>query len=98
MTKPLDRFIGMTLLSAEIASESAELRFSRCDFSAYSTYSSFPDFGSLVGQTVQSVVGSMDRLVIRFAFGEFFISLHPDDYRGPEAFCARFADGPWVVE
>lgn len=30
MTKPLDRLIGMTLLSAEIASESAELRFSRC--------------------------------------------------------------------
>lgn len=30
MTKPLDRLIGMTLLGAEIASESAELRFSRC--------------------------------------------------------------------
>lgn len=30
MTKSLDRLIGMTLLGAEIASESAELRFSRC--------------------------------------------------------------------
>ncbi len=100
MNKPLDRLIGMALLAADADHESAGLQFTGCSFSAYSKHVSSRPLGSLIGLTVQSVsYTSQQSLTINFSNGEHFaISLAPDDYVGPEAFCARFADGPWVVE
>ena len=100
MTNPLDRLVGMALLAAEADSESAGLQFTGCTFSVYSTHHSSRPLASLIGLTVQSVgYSSEDSLVIHFSAGEsFFVSLRPEDYAGPEAFCARFADGPWIIE
>ena len=100
MTKPLDRLVGMALLSAASDSESVGLKFSGCSFSAYSkTFASRP-IASLVGLTVRSVLyANGDSLTLRLGEDDSFgLSLRPDDYVGPEAFCARFADGPWVIE
>ncbi len=54
---------------------------------------------SLVSLTVTSVVYVQeDSLLINFSSDNYFgLSLRPEDYTGPEAFCARFADA-FVVE
>jgi hypothetical protein len=100
MTQLLDRLVGMTLLAADSGSESVELQFTACEFSAYSKSSASGPLVGLVGKTVRSVVySSSDSLAIDFGAGESFnVSLASDDYVGPEAFCARFADGQWVLE
>ena len=100
MTKPLDRLVGMALVAADADTESAGLQFTGCTFSAYSKHVSSRPLASLIGLTVQSVAySSEDALVINFSTGESFsVSLQPSDYVGPEAFCARFTDDPWIVE
>ena len=100
MEKPLDRLVGMALLAAEADETGAGLQFTGCVFSAYSQYSSSRPLPSLIGLSVQSVAYSPeDALTINFSTGESFrVSLQPSDYIGPEAFCAQFAEGPWVIE
>ena len=99
MIKPLDRLVDMTLLATEADAELASLKFTGCTFSAYSRHASSKPLASLVGLTVQSVAcTAQDALVINFSTGESFsVSLQANDYVGPEAFCAAFNDGPWVV-
>jgi len=100
MTSPLDRLIGMKLVAARADEESVGLEFSACAFSGYTKYSSSSPLEVLVGRTVQDVYCEPEsQLSIEFTGGEqFALSLAPSDYTGPEAFCARFADGPWVVQ
>lgn len=100
MTEPLDRLVGMSLLAAASDSESVGLQFSGCDFSAYSKTSASRPIAGLIGLTVRSVVyATGDSLTLRLGEDDSFaLSLRPNDYVGPEAFCARFAHGPWVIE
>jgi len=100
MSEVLGHLIGMALLAAEADDESAGLEFTGCSFSAYSKYVSSRPLRSLIGLTVQSVSHTPEEsLAINFSTGErFSVSLAPRDYVGPEAFCARFASGSWVVE
>jgi hypothetical protein len=100
MNSSLERLVGMALLAADADTESTGLQFTGCTFSAYSKHISSKPLASLIGLTVQSVAyASEQALVIHFSTGEsFVVSLQPSDYVGPEAFCALFADGPWVVE
>jgi len=90
----------MALLAAEADDESAGLEFTGCSFSAYSKYVSSRPLHGLVGLTVQAITYSPEQsLVINFSTGEnFSVSLVSQDYVGPEAFCARFTSGPWVIE
>ena len=100
MTKPLDRLVGMALLAAEADSDSVGLQFTGCNFSVYSkTFSSRP-VASLIGLTVRSVeYAGGESLTLDLGDSDSFsLSLRPDDYLGPEAFCARFSEGPWVIE
>lgn len=99
MTKPLDRLIGMALLAAQSDRDSADLQFTGCSFSAYARHCSSKPLAALIGLTVQSITySSEDSLVISFSTGENFkVSLQPDDHEGPEAFYARFNDGPTVI-
>ena len=100
MTEPLDRLVGMALLAAAADAESVGLQFTGCVFSAYSKNVASRPIASLIGLTVRSVAYvSGDSLTLRLGEEDSFqLSLRPDDYSGPEAFCARFADGPWVIE
>jgi len=100
MNDPLNRLVGMVLVAAETDAESAGFQFTGCTFSAYSGYASSQPLAELVGLTVQSVIYSKEEFVTINFFGgsSFSVSLRPCDYVGPEAFCARFAEGPWVVE
>ena len=100
MTAPLDRLVGMVLLDVAPERGTVTVQFSGCTLSAYSQTSSSRSPRSLIGRTVKAVAYTAhESLVIRFDDDDSFtLSLQPDDYIGPEAFCARFADGPWVVE
>ncbi len=90
----------MKLIAAEAAGDLSSLRFSGCTLSAYSRYQSSEPLSSLVGLTVSSVRYSPDQAVtVTFSSqATFSISLAPADYTGPEAFGARFDNGPWIVE
>lgn len=100
MTNPLDRLIGMTLLAVTTEPGSVRLQFTGCDLSAYSKGRSSGPLASFIGKTVQSVTySSTESLDLAFGAGKSFkVSLKHDDYTGPEAFCARFDDGMWIVE
>ena len=100
MSNTLDRLVGMTLVATDTDAESSGLQFTGCAFSAYSKHASSKPLTSLIGLTVQSVAySSNDGVVINFGTDEsFYVSLRTADYVGPEAFCARFTDGAWVVE
>ena len=100
MKNQLDRLVGMALIAAASDTDGAGLQFTGCTFSAYSTHTSSRPLVSLIGLSVHSVVRTNeDRLVIGFSAGETFtVSLRAQDYDGPEAFSARFADGTWIVE
>lgn len=100
MDNSLQRLVDMAILAAEADSESVGLEFTGCSFSAYSKHSSSRQLQSLVGLTVQSISHVPHKsLSISLSAGEHFtVSLAPSEYVGPEAYCARFTEGPWVVE
>ena len=100
MKAPLDRLIGMQLLSAGTDSEGSGLHFDGCMFAAYSRHESSVPLEELVGLKVLAVESqSNESLSIQFYGNQFFrVWTNATDYSGPEAFSARFSDGTWIIE
>lgn len=94
----LHRFIGEQLL--DISQESDELfaHFGCGNIRAFTPAKLSCPAKDLVGQVVQSIQHEeSEALVVRLNGATIEISLQPIDYKGPEAFCARFNNGVIVV-
>jgi len=96
----LSRLLGEQLI--ELSQENDELfaRFGCGILRAFTPVSLTRPLNELVGRVVQSIeIENSEALTLVMDGGATIeISLAPDDYNGPEAFCAQFNDGVIVVE
>jgi hypothetical protein len=98
--RPLERLIGTKLLDAEISADGAGFQFSNCVLAAFNPVSLSAQVSEIIGTEVCAVSFQEKQLFeLRFSNGSTIsISLSPQDYSGPEAFCATFSDNTIVVE
>jgi hypothetical protein len=98
--RPLERLIGMKLLDAEMSVDGAGFQFSNCVLAAFNPVSLSTQLSEIIGSEVCAVSfqeGQCFELI--FSNGPTIsISLSPQDYSGPEAFCVTFSDNTIVVE
>ncbi|MEX6503658.1 hypothetical protein [Pseudomonas zhanjiangensis] len=98
--RPLERLVGMKLLDAEVSADGAGFQFSDCTLAAFNPVSLSKQLLEIINSEVCAVsFQESQRFELRFSNGSTIsISLLPQDYSGPEAFCATFSDNTIVVE
>lgn len=98
--RPLERLIGIKLLNAEISVDGASFRFSNCVLTAFNPVLISTQLSEIVDSEVCAVSFQNGQCFeLRFSNGSTIsISLSPQDYSVPEAFCATFSDNIIVVE
>ncbi|HEY6528088.1 MAG TPA: hypothetical protein VIZ65_05300 [Cellvibrionaceae bacterium] len=96
----MSELIGSQLLAYEIEAGNAGFQFSVGSLSVYNLIDILGELESLVGSKVTSVIFTKEgNLEIEFSSNSrLIVSLNPNHYTSPEAFCMRFKTGVVVVE
>ncbi|WP_338592686.1 hypothetical protein VXM60_07665 [Shewanella khirikhana] len=96
----LSRFVGEKLIELTQENEELFVCFGCGNLRAFTPVSLLGSVSELVGREVESInFKDSEALILIMGGGASIeISLAPNDYNGPEAFCARFNDGVIVVE
>ena len=98
-TEPLNKLVGMRLLSVEVSTDTTSLRFDGCTFAGYSSAKNSQPINSIIGMHVETVLFDERSFVVKFVErATISFSLVADECNGPEAFCAHFDDDIIVVE
>jgi hypothetical protein len=96
----MSELIDSRLLAYEIEAGNTVFQFSVGSLSVYNPIQILGELESLVGSKVASVKFTKeDNLEIKFSSSSrLIVSLDPNHYTSPEAFCMRFKTGVIVVE
>ncbi|WP_193163881.1 hypothetical protein [Microbulbifer hainanensis] len=98
--QPLDKFKGAKLKRFDLGKESSGFEFDCGTLAAFNPTEVTGEQDALIGSKVLAVTFARDEsLKIELSNNlTIKISLEPDCWEGPEAFCATFKDGTIVVE
>lgn len=98
--RPLERLVGMKLLYAEVSTDGAGFQFTNCALTVFNPVSVNAQLAEVIGSEVCAISFQENQCFeLNFVNGsKISISLSPQSYSGPEAFCATFSDNTIVVE